>query len=133
MCSSFATPAPMPNSSLPFDMMSSVAVILASNAGFLKELQSTMVPSLIFVVTADSAERVVQHSKTGCFPKVRWSSSHMESYPNCSHSRTRFLMRSKGGEVPFFSNARAYEGRKTPNFIFFKQFSSLNLWSLSVL
>lgn len=61
----------MPSSSLPFDVLSRVVAILASNAGFLKELQVTIVPNLIVSVTVEMAERVVQHSRIGVFSSIR--------------------------------------------------------------
>ena len=70
--------APMPNSNLPPEITSKVAAILASKEGFLKELQETMVPSRIRVVKEESAESVVQHSRMGRFPNIKWSSNHTE-------------------------------------------------------
>src|SRR3990170_1565125 len=57
---------------------STVAAILASKAGVLKELDDAMVPSLILLVIVESAARVVQHSRMELCLSIRWSSSHTE-------------------------------------------------------
>src|SRR6185312_16969504 len=50
-------PAPMPNSSLPLLIASSVDVIFAKSGGCLKEFEVTICPTLSFDVTDEIAER----------------------------------------------------------------------------
>ena len=59
MCSASWVPAPTPNSNLPLEITSSVAAVLASNAGLWWAMQETMVPSRILLVAEARAARVV--------------------------------------------------------------------------
>ena len=61
----------MPNSTLPPEITSTVAAILASNAGFLNVVAVTIVPNLIRVEAAAKAASVVQHSKIGLFRSIK--------------------------------------------------------------